>query len=112
VTTDQPEALKLSSQGQGKARQGREGRAGQGRARQEISTRLSSTASDPAVSPDAAQRNTTQHSTVPNVRLEAGDETRRDETRARYSLHGHPTVRTVFLVPVSIVDIIVTLEWS
>ncbi|KAH8752152.1 hypothetical protein F5882DRAFT_386035 [Hyaloscypha sp. PMI_1271] len=77
VTTDQPEALKLSSQGQCKARQGK---AKQGRQAQEISTRLSSTASDPALSPDAAQRNTAQHSTVPNMRLEAGDETRRDES--------------------------------
>ena len=77
MTTDQPEALKLSSQGQCKARQGK---AKQGRQAQEISTRLSSTASDPALSPDAAQRNTAQHSTVPNMRLEAGDETRRDES--------------------------------
>jgi hypothetical protein len=93
VTTDQPEALKPSSQGQCKARQGK---ARQGRQAQEISTRLSSTASDPAVSPEAAQRNTAQSLTCAWRR-----ETRRDETRARYSLHGHPTVRTVFLVPVA-----------
>jgi len=98
VTTDQPEALKLSSQGQCKARQGK---AKQGRQAQEISTRLSSTASDPALSPDAAQRNTAQHSTAQSLTCAWRRETRPDETRARYSLHGHPTVRTVFLVPVA-----------
>jgi hypothetical protein len=75
VTTDQPEALKPSSQGQCKARQGKARQGRQGRQAQEISTRLSSTASDPAVSPEAAQRNTAESLTCAWRR-----ETRRDES--------------------------------
>jgi hypothetical protein len=61
VTTDQPEALKLSSQGQGKARQGKAGKEGQGRAGQGKARDL-----DPALlncfrPSSESRRSTTQH---------------------------------------------------